>query len=321
MRRVLTSWPLVVAVVVVGMLCAVDAGAVTLVPEPLVPADLDKPMPRVVDAGGAHRTNTCADAPTPKRLSTLPFGPGEQLDFAVTLLGVHAGDISMRLDPLVNVDGANVWPVRGRGRTDGVVATVGSFDVSMVAFLDGVTAAPTRMANRTVFRPLFATGPTTTREDAAFGAEVVAPTGDDGSQVNNRLDVFTDGRSTLTNTRLKTSSDVVDTLSIVYWLRARELVAGRHFCFELLHRKKLWQVEVIVGEVAPTTSPATSRAARRVDMRILRAKKGVGARPMTVWISEDADRLPLLLTTSEHIEVALSGWKRGRLKAPPAPQK
>lgn len=296
--------------VVVAVVGAADVGAVELVPEPLLPADIERPTPRAVTSGGAHRTSACSDAPVPSTLPTLPFAPGEQLDFSVSVLGVHAGDIQLQLDPLVNVDGSNVIPARGRVRTDGVLQNIGAFDVRMVAFLDPTTAAPTRMANRSVFRSLFGSAPTTTREDAAFGAGVTGPDGDDGSQVQATLDVYKDGKSTRSKKLLKTSSDVVDTLGIVYWLRARELREGQRFCFEMLHRKKLWRVEAVVGGVAATSSPAATRPARRIDVNLLRAKNGKEPRPMTVWISDDADRLPLLLTTPEHVEVVLSGHRR-----------
>jgi len=297
-----------VVVVVVG--AGVDVGAVELVPEPLLPAKIERPTPRVVTSGGAHRTSACSDAPVPAAVTTLPFAPGEQLQFSVSLLGVHAGDIHLQLDPLINVDGQNVIPARGRVKTDGFLQTIGAFDVSMVALLDPKSASPTRMANRSVFRALFDSGPTTTREDAAFAAGVTGPQGDDGSQVRSHLDVFTEGRTTITQAHVKTSADVVDTLGIVYWLRARELREGQRFCFEMLHRKKLWQVEAVVGGVASTTSPAATRSARRIDVTILRAKKGKEARPMTVWLSDDAERLPLLLTTPEYVEVVLSAHRR-----------
>ncbi len=290
----------------VVLVVAVDVRAAAVAPELLTPANLARPVPRLVTGGGAHRTSACSDAPVPATLTTLPFRPGEQLEFSVRVLGVYAGDVRLQLDPPVSVDGTNVIPARGRVKTDGFIHSIGTFDVSMVSLLDQRSSTPTRMANRTVFRAFFESGPTTTREDAAFAAGVTGPDGDDGSQVQVLLDVFTGGRSTVSEKRLHTGSEAVDTLGVVYWLRARALPEGQRFCFEMLHRKKLWQVEAVVGGVAPTTSPALTRPARRLDLTILRAKKGKGHRSMTVWLSDDADRLPLLLTTPEHVEVVLT---------------
>ncbi|HEY1099604.1 MAG TPA: DUF3108 domain-containing protein, partial [Myxococcota bacterium] len=164
---------------------------------------------------------------------------------------------------------------------------------------------------------------TTTREDAVFADNVVGAHldgGAEGRQAQSTLDVFTDGRSTKTSTLVKSNADVVDTLGIVYWLRARDLREGQRFCFEMFHRKKLWQVEAVVGGVTSTATPALTRRARRLDVTILRAKKGTDARPMTVWISDDAERIPLRLSTPEHVEVELIARRPSALPAtPPAP--
>lgn len=283
-----------------------------MTPLNLSPVPLARPSPKVVDAEPRPLAGACNDEGLPMLRERLPFGPGEQLTFDIAMVGVRAGRVSLRVDDRSRVDGIDVYPVQARARTDRFLAAFGQIDASMVSFLDPATAQPSRMANRTVTRELFDRAPSTTREDAVFAPAYASPSGPRGGKVVTKLEHYADGKTLKRSNKASSRADVVDILSIVYWLRSRELVQGDRFCFEMFHRRRMWRVEGTVGGVAETASPFATRKARRLDLAVQRNRPGQPSRALTVWVSDDADRLPLLLSTPDRIEVKLTGFKAGR---------
>lgn len=283
-----------------------------LAPLSLSPLPLSRPKPKVLDADPPPLLGACVDDGLPMLRERLPFGPGESLTFELALVGVRAGRVGLRVDDKARVDGVDVYPVVARARTDRFLAAFGAIDASMVSFLDPQTVQPLRMANRAVTRELFDQAPSTTREDAVFAPSTVTPSGPRGARVNARLDHFGKGKQTVRDSKPTSRADVVDVLSIVYWLRSRELKEGQRFCFELFHRRRLWRVFGAVGGVVETASPYATKKARRLDLSVLRARPGQEARPLTVFVSDDDDRLPLILNTSDQLQVRLTGFTRGR---------
>ena len=319
-RPARNAWIFVVAaVVVVVVVAAAPARAADddLAPLSLVPVPLARPLPRVVSADPTPLVGACNDGGLPMLRERLPFGPGESLSFDMRMLGVRAGQLFLRIDNKTRIDDVDVYPVQARARTDRFLAALGQVDASMVSFVDPISMRPVRMANRSVTRRMFEGSPSTTREDAAFGSSLLGPGGARGGKVAARIDHFGDGKSVNKSSRATSRGDVVDILSIVYWLRSRQLDVGPRFCFEMFHRRRLWRLEGTIGVVAKTASPFATRAARRIDLSVLRAA-GKEPRPITVWLSDDDDRLPLLVTTTDNIEVHLTGFTRGRALVRPA---
>lgn len=272
-------------------------------PKPKAPPDDDGTMTAAVKP----KKGGCPHGPLPGVRERLPFGPGEALQWDVTLLGMRTGRVSVRLGERTEIDGETVYPSYASARTEGFMSVLGELDGRMVTWLDPETQRPVRMVNRFVTDTLLA-DPTVAREDAAFSTD---------AQVAGRLQYTTSEKATTRKAKLTSSSDLVDVLSVIYYMRSRELSPGEPFCFEIYHRRRLWRVTGTVGESKLITSPFMTRRARVLEgtLRLVGGGKNDKAREIRAWVSEDADRLPLLVATPDKIgtlEVKLRDFKPGR---------
>lgn len=219
----------------------------------------------------------------------LPFGPGEVLTYDISLLGIRTGRAALRFSELGELDQVPVYALYADARTEGFFSVLGSLDGRMVSFLDPSAFTPVRMANR-FFIARLGEHDVVAREDAAFA----------GRAVRGRLSYrHGDGRRDTHPARLRGSSDLVDVLSVVYYMRTRALPEGARFCFELYHRRRLWRVEGAAGPLEVATSPYGARRARRIEGRLSLVGSDARPRAVTTWISEDRDRLPLAVETPD----------------------
>lgn len=270
-------------------------------PKPKAPPAADgAPAPKPVKGG-------CAHGPLPSMRERLPFGPGEALQWDVTLLGMRTGRVSARLGERTEIDGELVYPTYADARTEGFMSVLGQLDGRMVSWLDPDTQRPVRMVNRFITSSLL-TEQTLAREDAAFSTD---------AQVAGRLVYRTKEKETARKAKLTSSSDLLDVLSVIYYMRSRTLSPGDLFCFEIYHRRRLWRVTGAVGESKLVKAPFMTRRARLLqgELRLVGGGKNEKPREIRAWVSEDDDRLPLLVQTPDKIgtlEVKLRDWKPGR---------
>ncbi len=249
----------------------------------------------------------CQAEPLPSVRERLPFGPGEILSWDVALLGMRTGKVNIRLGERTQIDGETVYPSYASARTSGFLSVLGELDGRMVSWLDPETQRPVRMVNRFVTDTLLAPK-TLAREDAAFSVD---------AQVAGRLVYKTEGSESARKAKLSSSSDLLDVLSVIYYMRSRELVAGERFCFEIYHRRRLWRVQGSVGGTRMVTTPSLTRRARLLDgeLKLVGGARGDPPRQVRAWVSDDDDRLPLLVETPDKLgmlEVKLDRWIPGR---------
>lgn len=260
------------------------------------------------------RAPGCTAAPLPLADKHLPFGSGEQLSYELAVLGVRTGTIRIDVGERQTLDGATVVPLQARALNDGIFNALSAFDSHMTSFLDLESVLPVSMVNRMSSRRLFQDKTTVSHENGSFRARPGRVTTARVVDVHARLRRSGPDGTTDQEARLKSSSDVVDLLSLLYYVRGRPLTAGTPICLDLFHRRRLWRVDGTVGGVEVVRVPAGERKARRWDLRIERTARGAPPRPLTVWVSEDADRLPLLVATPEglgKLEVKLAGHASG----------
>jgi hypothetical protein len=292
--------PVLLATTVVGS----EVGSDALLPIP----GLLRPKPKPPkDPTRKHRVRgACEVASLPALKERLPFGPGELMTYDVAVMGLRTGRIRMRVGERTEMDGVGVYPLHAQAKTSGFVSVLGELDGRMVSFMDPQPVRPVRMANRflidTIMQPpLFA------REDAAFSVD---------AQVAARLTYRQDGKENTRPAKMRSTSDLLDVLSVVYYMRSRALRPGTRYCFEIYHRRRLWRVEGGVGELKLIRSPFVTRRAREVWGELtLVGSKSREPRKVTAWVSEDDDRLPLLVETPDNfgkLQVKLAAWIPGR---------
>jgi hypothetical protein len=250
----------------------------------------------------------CTSKPLPAVSAGLPFGPGEVLSFDVAVLGVRTGRVRLKVGDKTEIDGVPVYALHANAKTTGFLSVFGELDGRMVSYLDPGALLPVRMVNQTRTKSPFKP-PLVIREDAAFGTD---------GRAAARLQWNSETGERTSKGRAKATSDLVDVLSVVYYIRARQLDEGAPFCFEIYHRRRLWRAEGKVTGVETVSPPWGAHRGRRLDatLRLVGGGKSAPApRPFSVWLSTDADRLPLLVRTPDRlgdIEVRLRGFTPGR---------
>lgn len=280
-------------------------------------ASLHRPIPVEVEPGDEPQLRGCASKPLQALQERLPFGPGELLSYDVALLGVRTGKVNLRVGDRAVIDGVMTFPLHAQARSDGFLEILGNFDARMVSFFDAGALRPVRMVNRTIVKQPFKDAPYVSREDGAFAAAMVTAGAPVGGTVSARLRRTGPDGAIDKTARFKSSADVVDLLSVIYYLRSHALSPGQPVCFELYHRRRLWHVEGTVAAPTVVRAPFAARRAFRLDTVVTRVGSADGPPPrkVAVWISDDADRIPLLVSTPDKlgdIEVRLLGYQPGR---------
>ena len=242
----------------------------------------------------------------PERIKgKLPYGPGEQLSFNTTLLGIRTGKIWMRTEPRELMDGMWTYPVRAVAKTESLFSVLGGLDGQMVSYLDVDVLRPIRMANKfeidRIGKPHVVA-----REDAAFSRD---------GQTRARL-AYTVGQNTRARpAKLESRAALFDPLSLVQAMRSLDLEPGQRFCFEVYHRRALWRVEVATDKVGLVSVPFGTRKAILVDARMRKVGAQDQSRDISVWIGTGPLRLPLKARTKDNLgslEVALTNFRPGR---------
>jgi len=300
---------------------APDADALLDLEAPLLPIpQLLRPRPRPARAGGenaAAATSRCQPLELPASATRLPFGPGESLSYDVVFLGLRTGQVKLSMGEAEEMDGHFVYPVYADGRTDPMLSVLGGLNGRMVSFLDSGEMKPLRMANRFDIAPLIGAR-SISREDAAFSLD---------GRVHGQLLYRKDGRTRTYPAHATAEGDLVDVASLVYYARSRPLVADAPFCIDVYHRRRLWRVEGTMGGVELVNVPYGLKLGRRLDatIRKIGGKRDEKPREIQVWVTDDAQKLPLIVRSPEQlgtaIEVRLRDFHPGRhLSAKTAPR-
>lgn len=257
---------------------------------PLLPIpDLLRPSPRSSERAAVVARGGCTVAPPKAKIGAAPYLPGENLHFDVNVLGMRTGQVVLQANRTTRVDDIDVMPVSAYAKTDNAFSFFGELEGRMLSYVDPKDAQPVRMVNHVQTKQMFKK-PAISREDAAFS--------DDG-QVASRVTYWRNGKERSWPSKSNGSTDLVDALSVVYYARTRDLVEGEPFCFQVYHRRRIWQIDGKMGALESVQPPIGKRMARRIDVvaKRLGGKASESTRAITVHLSDDKARLPLIVRT------------------------
>jgi hypothetical protein len=208
-----------------------------------------------------------------------PWRPGEQLWMELSLLGaVKVGELQFSVERPLSA-GA-VLPLVAKARNTARFGPLQRLVAVGLSWVDARSLRPERY-----------------REEAdedgrrrSIDVRFVPP----GPQVVFRT---ADGTARGT-TSYERQGEPFDALAAVYYFRATRLAAGDRLCFDLVANGKYWRFE---GTVAAGTErfevPAGRFEALRVEGMARPATGNGPARPVWIWYSRDARRLPLAVVT------------------------
>jgi hypothetical protein len=208
-----------------------------------------------------------------------PWRTGERLRMDLTLLGsVKVGEVQFSVERPIS--GGAVIPLVAKARNTARFGPLQRLVAVALSWVDARSLRPERYREeadedgrrRSIDVRFVPPGPRVTLETADGSAR--------GTAVHDR------------------QGEALDALSAVYYARATRLAAGDRLCFDLVANGKYWRFDGVVAAGRERFEvPAGRFEALRVEGTARRADGTGKARPIWIWYSADARRLPLAVVT------------------------
>jgi hypothetical protein len=214
------------------------------------------------------------------------FFAGEQMTFELSLRGITGGEATVAVGEPGTIDGRSQIIVRSRVESAGVAAIFKEVRDEITTSIDLATARP--IAHRAQVK---------------FGdKESIIETQFAGGAVGSfELDYARKGAEPRRLRQAMPSDQAAfDMHSAIGAIRAWAPVDGEHVFFYALAGRQLWQLTLRMTGREPVKTKLGRYPALRIDgvarrvTRDLRADPRRPARHFTVWLSDDASRLPLV---------------------------
>ncbi len=227
------------------------------------------------DPGLAQSIVGGCEAPSPALRKKHRVDVNEKLEYQLKFLGMNRGKAFFQTR---KTKGGFWVKSKGKLKLDGFFHWLDAIDGRMVSFLNPKNSKPGRMFNH-----VYAGNSGEVRESAVFSAD---------HHVSGTL-IYKGRKRPAT---LQGTSEVVDALSALYYLRHRKFKAQKKFCFEVYHRRRLWRVEGQMSHKENISVKAGKGDAivLKATVRRLGGGKSQGQRhQVKLWLSHDRHRLPL----------------------------
>lgn len=242
----------------------------------------------------SRRADAPVEPPAALAVQAPFFIPGEQMAWELSLRGVVGGEAVLAVGDPGRVDGRDVVILRSRVESSGVAKLLKDVRDDVTTYVDLATSHPVYYY-----------------ADVKFGEkEGVIETRFEPGEL--RILYKRPGRSTRTYVqKLPEGLLAYDTHAVLGALRAWSASEDQRAYFYVLSGKRLWKARVAkVGTEAIDTALGEFRAIRiegtahRLTRQLERDPKKA-PRGFTLWISDDARRVPLLVTArTEYGDVA-----------------
>lgn len=213
---------------------------------------------------------------------------GEMLRFELSLRGIVGGEAVIVTGQPSQIDGRELVAVRSRSRSTGVAKLIKEVSDDVVTWMDAATGYPIKL-----------------RADTKFGDKeaLIESVFNDGKPGAFVIRYKRKGRPLRRfNQIMPADMAPFDGHSILATLRGWDAAVGSRSYFYVLAGKRLWHNTVAVEEVARITTKLGRFKARRLEgvawrldrsLRRVRRKK---PRHYTVWVTDDEERIPILVT-------------------------
>jgi hypothetical protein len=254
--------------------------------------------------GGATREPPLMVVATDQEPELAPPGlglhPGESMTFSITLNGVEAGEAAFAVGEPGVVDDRDALVVSSRMSSTGVFRAIKVVDDELTSTIDAATGLPYKFAADVVF------GSRTYHADGVFhGGQVDLEWHRGDGKLRHSHHDFGD----------ITAHDAHTAMAA---MRIWDGEPGAQRRLFIVGGRRLWRTDVTwVGRETIGTELGNQNAIRldgisvRVDHK-RRVHRTAKARTFTVWMSDDADRVPLRVTAMTElgeVEIVLTGYR------------
>ncbi len=241
-------------------------------------------------AGAEAMTVTPPPASTAAQEREFGLHPGESMAFEVQLAGILVGEAQLAVGEIGLVDGHRAIVVKSRAATAGAAALVRNITDEATTVVDVDTGRP--MSIETVFEM----GDKRTVASTKIAGSVAHVTYTrSGEQAPHTTQI--DFRTELLNDMHTAMADLRGWRAATGTTRTVYVVGGR----------RLWRIEVKYAGEETIGSRVGNRRAVIYDGKSYRAKRDLSvesnkpARTFRVWLSDDADRVPLKVTATTEL--------------------
>jgi len=198
------------------------------------------------------------------------FHPGEQIEFDIDYLGIHAGQARIT----VGKAEGRVWPVIAQARTDGLASIV-DIREHLVSYWDSEARVPR-------------------------GSDLHAFEAGDRHQDSARFD-RENGTAWVSITRkghrdartFPMQADAQDFASAVLWLRGQPLAEGKRFEIPVFTTKGTFTLVATVTGRDTVDTPVGTFETLKVEVRTAFEGKFSARRDTFIWFSADESRIPV----------------------------
>lgn len=255
----------------------------------------------VLDPAATDHASEPAAAAATVEPSLTAFYPGESMRFEVRMAGVLAGEATFATGEPGLVDGRRAIAVSSR------VGTAGAF-----ALIKDIRDDATSIIDLASLRPISTTG------DVRFGAKAAhTETTYPGGKA--KIELTADGQPPRALTYDFRGETIDDAHSAMAAMRIWPAAPGATRVLWVLGGRRIWRAEITVGGREVIGTRLGNQATLRFDGVSARALPNLTvdtARPprtFSVWVSDDADRVPLKIvahTELGDVEITLVDYQR-----------
>lgn len=246
----------------------------------------------VAACAGAEATPLLAQEPATSPVGARELGlhPGESMTYEVQLAGILVGDAQLAVGEIGVIDGKRAIVVKSRAATAGAAALVKQISDESTTVIDVETGQPIKVDMVAVNGEKKATAAVT------FDGKVATVTYQRSEEARTQILKF-DAKTTVLH----------DMHTAMAAIRGWRATPGTVRTVHLIGGRRIWKIEMKyigeetigskVGNRRSIVLEGTSFRARRD----LTAEPGKATRTFRVWLSDDADRVPL--KCSAHTEL------------------
>jgi hypothetical protein len=214
--------------------------------------------------------------------TSVGLNPGESMTFEVRLGGVLAGEAALAVGELGDFDGKQAVVVKSRANTAGAAALLKRIVDEATTVIDMESGRPLQLDT------YVEQGSRTTTAHATFTDKVA-----------NVTYQRSDSPKPHTYTINFRNQTVHDTHSAMAQIRGWRAAPGSQRTVFVVGGRRLWRVDVRLAGTETIGTSLGNRRAIKLEGSSFRARpnfeveSGKAARTFTVWLSDDADRVPL----------------------------
>ena len=194
-----------------------------------------------------------------------PFKPGEKLTYRVKIFGLPVGEETLEIKEVVEIDGYLTYPLFWRVRIIDPFSLLYHFDDTIESFVDVDTLYP--RLTRLHFEEGSRIKDREVRLDQAEGIALIK-----------------DWRGEF---KREFSPPAMDTVSLIYWLRAQDLQVGKSFSLSLMEGRNPRKIEIKVLEKEEVITYSGNYSA------FLCSEVAADRTEVKLWISDDERHLPV----------------------------